>query len=139
MRVVLDTNLLLSALISSVPDQVYRAWKDGFFDLLTSEWQLGELQRAGRYPKLQKYVKPHEVDAMIGGLRLGALVLTELSEVDIAPDPDDNPLLATALAGKADYLVTGDKAVLGLKRLESVRILTARTFLEEAIEPTRNP
>ncbi len=140
MRAVLDTNLLLSSLISSgsVPDRVYRAGRDGLVDLITSEWQLGELERAGRYPKLQKYVKPHEVDAMVGGIRLGASVLDELPEVETAPDPDDNLLLATALAGEVDYLVTGDKGILGLKRLGNIRILTARAFLEEVIEPTRN-
>ncbi|MBA2377025.1 MAG: putative toxin-antitoxin system toxin component, PIN family [Rubrobacter sp.] len=140
MRAALDTNLLLSSLISSgsVPDLVYRAWRDGLFELVTSEWQLGELERAGRYPRLQKYMKPRELDAMVGGIRLGAVVLEELPEVDAAPDPDDNPLLATALSGGAEYLVTGDKGVLGLKRFESVVILTARAFLEEVIEPIRN-
>lgn len=140
-RAVLDTNLLLSSLISSgsVPDRVYRAWKDNVFDLVTSEWQLDELRRASRYPRLRKYIKPHEADAMIGGIKVGASVLDEIPETNIAPDPDDNPLLATALAGNADYLVTGDKGVLGLKRVEDVEILTARTFLEEVIEPLRNP
>lgn len=76
---------------------------------------------------------------MIGGIKVGASVLDEIPETNIAPDPDDNPLLATALAGNADYLVTGDKGVLGLKRVEDVEILTARTFLEEVIEPLRNP
>jgi len=110
---------------------VYRAWEDGVFDLLTSEWQLEELRRASRYPKLWRYIKPHEAEVMVGGLRLGALVLGELPEVDVAPDPDDNPLIATALAGEADYLVTRDKSVLGLERLGSARILTARSFLEK--------
>lgn len=136
MRAVLDTNLLLSSLISSgsVPDRVYRGWKDGIFDLVTSEWQLGELRRASRYPRLRKYIKPHEADAMIGGIEVNALVFDELPDVSLAPDPDDNPLLATAMAGVADYLVTGDKGVLGLERVESARILTARAFLEEVIE-----
>lgn len=76
---------------------------------------------------------------MVGGLRLGALVLAEVPEVDVAPDPDDNPLIATALAGEADYLVTRDKSILGLERLENARILTARSFLDEVIKPARNP
>ena len=139
MRVVLDANLLLSSLISrgSVPDRVYRAWEGGRFELLTSEWQLRELHRASRYPKLRKYLKPAEADTMIRGLRLGAQVLDELPEVDLAPDPDDNPLLATALAGRADYLVTGDKGVLGLQAVENTRIVTPRQFLEEGARPDR--
>lgn len=96
-----------------------------------------ELHRASRYPKLRKYVKPREADAMIGGLRLGAQVVDELPEVHLAPDPDDNPLLATALAGRADYLVTGDKGILGLQAVENTRIVTPRQFLEEVVRPDR--
>jgi uncharacterized protein len=119
---------------------VYRAGEDGVFDLLTSEWLLEELRRASRYPKLRRYVKPHEAEVMVGGLRLGTLVLAELPKVDeVAPDPDDNPLLATALAGEADYLVSGDKSILGLGRLGNARILTPRSFLDEVIKPSRNP
>ncbi|CAN5177282.1 putative toxin-antitoxin system toxin component, PIN family [soil metagenome] len=134
-RVVLDTNLLLSSLISrgGVPDQVYRVWEGGGFDLLTSGWQLGELNRASRYPKLRKYIKPAEADAMIQGIRLGAVVLDELPEVDLAQDPDDGPLLATAIAGRADYLVTGDKGVLELQTVEDTRIVTPRRFLDEVV------
>ena len=69
MRVVLDTNLLFSALISSgsVPAHVYRAWEDGVFSLLTSEWQLEELRRASRYLKLRGHIKTHEAEVMVGG------------------------------------------------------------------------
>ncbi|MBA3491007.1 MAG: putative toxin-antitoxin system toxin component, PIN family [Rubrobacteraceae bacterium] len=139
MRVVLDTNLLLSSLITrgGVPDRVYRAWEGGLFDLLASEWQLRELRRASRYPKLRKYIKPAEADAMIRGIRLDALVLDELPEVDLAPDPDDDPLLATAIAGRADYLVTGDKGVLGLQTVENTLIVTPRRFLEEIVHQGR--
>lgn len=75
-----------------------KRWESGRFELLTSEWQLRELHRASRYPKLRKYLEPAEADTMIWGLRLGAQVLDELPAVDLASGPDDNPLLATALA-----------------------------------------
>jgi putative PIN family toxin of toxin-antitoxin system len=94
---------------------------------------LGELNRASRYPKLRKYIKPAEADAMIQGIRLGAVVLDELPEVDLAQDPDDGPLLATAIAGRADYLVTGDKGVLELQTVEDTRIVTPRRFLDEVV------
>jgi len=55
MRVVLDTNILLSALISphGSPDIIYRAWRAARFELVTSTTQLDELRRASRYPKLK--------------------------------------------------------------------------------------
>lgn len=132
MRVVLDANVLLSALIASgsVPALIYRDWEDGRFTLVTSEWRLDELRRATRYPKLRKYVRLHEAGTMVRGIRREAVVLEELPPVELAPGPDDDPLLAAALYGEADYLVTGDGGLLGLERVGRARILGARSFLE---------
>jgi len=59
-------------------------------------------------------------------------VLVELPPVDLSPDPEDNPVLAMALLGRADYLVTGDKRdLLSLGAIGSARIATAREFVEE--------
>ena len=60
-----------------------------------------------------------------------AVVLSDLPRVDYSPDPDDNPVIATALAGRASYLVSGDKGeLLALGRVQGVRIVTARAFAE---------
>jgi len=49
----------------------------------------------------------------------------------VSPDPDDNPIIATAIAGGAQYLVTGDKSdILALIRVGSIRIVTAREIAE---------
>ncbi|CAN5908858.1 putative toxin-antitoxin system toxin component, PIN family [soil metagenome] len=138
MRVVLDTNVLLSALIApgSVPDGIYRAWEEGRFELVTSEWQLDELRRASRYPRLKKYVKPSEAGAMIRGIRGKAQVLDKLPRVELAPDPDDDQLLATALKGRAQYLVTGDKGLLDLRKIEHLRIVQPGAFLRKVLGRT---
>lgn len=133
MRVVLDTGVLLAALITSgtPPDLIYRAWRKKTFELITSEWQLGEVRRVSRYPKLRKYLKPAEAGTLMNGLRRQATVLQELPTVDLSPDPDDNPILATAIAGQADYLVTGDKRdLLYLGKVEMVQIIAARGFAD---------
>jgi putative PIN family toxin of toxin-antitoxin system len=137
-RVVLDTNVLLSALIApgSVPDGIYRAWEDGRFSLVTSEWQLDELRRATRYPKLRKYIRPREAGTLVRGISREAVVLRDPPAVELAPDPDDDPLLATTLTGEADYLVTGDRGLLGLERVGRARILEARVFLEDVLRLT---
>jgi len=55
-----------------------------------------------------------------------------LPELDLSPDPDDNPVLAMAVAGRADYLVTGDKRdLLALKKVEKARIVTARALVKK--------
>ncbi len=60
MRVVLDTNILFSALISphGFPDLIYRAWRAARFEVVTSRTQLDEIRRASRYPKFQSVLQP---------------------------------------------------------------------------------
>src|SRR3990167_3827566 len=109
MRVVLDTNVLFSALISphGAPDKIYRAWRAARFEIVTSLTQLEEIRRASRYPKLQAILKPSMVGAMINNLQR-AIVLEHIKIDEETIDPDDAFLLAMVVAGKADYLVTGD-------------------------------
>ena len=61
MRVVLDTNVLLSALISSFgpPGVIYRAWRGARFEIVTSRAQVDELRRASRYPKFKAVLQAH--------------------------------------------------------------------------------
>lgn len=134
MRVVLDTGILIAALIThdTPPDQIYQAWRKKRFELVTSEWQLAEFRRVSRYPRLRKYLSSAEAGNLVNGLRYQAVVLTELPRLDLSPDPDDNPILAMAVASRADYLVSGDKRdLLALKRVEQTRIVTARQFLNK--------
>lgn len=113
------------------PDLIYKAWRKKAFELITSEWQLDELRRVSRYPKLRKYLKPAEVGTLVNGLRRQGTVLQELPKVELSPDPHDNPILATAIAGVADYLVTGDKRdLLNLEKAGAVQIITARAYAD---------
>ena len=71
MRVILDTNVLLGALISphGPPDAIYRAWRAARFDLVTSTAQLDELRRVSRYPKLKIILPAHRVGAMVNNMQ----------------------------------------------------------------------
>jgi putative PIN family toxin of toxin-antitoxin system len=133
MRAVLDTGILIAALITTdtPPALIYQAWRKKRFELVTSEWQLNEFRRVSRYPKLRNYLKPAEAGNLVNGLRHQAMVLETLPTVDLSPDPDDNPVLAMAEASQAQYLVTGDKIdLLNLGVFGSTRIVTARQFVE---------
>ena len=96
MRVVLDTGILVAALISSgtPPDWIYRSWRKKAFELVTSEWQLEELRGVSRYSKSRKYLKPAEVGTLVNGLPHQATVLRELPKLDVSPDPDDNSIFS---------------------------------------------
>ncbi|MFT3959917.1 putative toxin-antitoxin system toxin component, PIN family [Propionivibrio sp.] len=145
MRVVLDSNVLLSALLSphGISDAIYRAWQQDRFDLVTSIVQVDELRRASRYPKFKDILQPHLVGTMINNMRRSLMldVLPPLPEGIEASDPNDGFLLAMALAGEADYLVTGDRRA-GLLQLGSIRrtrIVTPAVFCAETkFGPERN-
>ena len=136
MRVVLDTNILLSALISphGSPDIIYRAWRASRFELVTSTTQLDELRRASRYPKLKAILQPHLVGTMINNLQR-AIVLNHLLVNIETDDPNDAFLLAMAQTGEVDYLVTGDHRAGLLQRgnLGRTRIVTPAVFCAEAL------
>ena len=132
MRLVIDTNILISALLSgtSLPAHLVVLWREGRFDLLTSAEQLDELMRVTRYPKIRERLAPALAGRLINELRDVAIVVSDLPVVSVSPDPYDNYLLAMASAGVADFLVTGDKRdLLELKLFEGIRIITVREFL----------
>lgn len=136
MRVVLDTNILFSALISphGTPDVIYRAWRSARFEVVTSQAQLDEIRRASRYSKFQAVLQPAKVGTMVNNLQR-AIVLEHLTIAGEADDPDDAFLLAMALAGDADYLVTGDRhaGLLRREHIERTRIVTPAVFCAEVL------
>lgn len=139
MRVILDTNVLVGALIApqGPPDVIYRAWRDAKFELLTSAAQIDELRRVSRYPKLKAILPAHRVGTMINELRRTSMLeaLAPLPQGLVIGDPDDAFLLAMALAGDADYLVTGDRSAGLLQRgnVGRTRIVAPAAFCAEAL------
>src|SRR5450432_4220610 len=111
MRVILDTNILISALLvqSGTPGSIYRAWVEGAFSLLTCQYQLIELRGTFRKPALASRIRPHEAGRLVNELKRLAVMVDNLPRVVRSPDSEDDFLLAAAEAGRADYLVTGDK------------------------------
>ncbi len=132
MRLVVDTNILISALLAgtSLPARLIVLWREGRFDLLTSAEQLDELRRVTRYPKIRERLAPALAGRLINEIRDLALLLADLPTVTASPDPYDNYLLAMAASGAADFLVTGDKRdLLALGLFEGTKIITVRDFL----------
>ncbi len=133
MRVVLDTNVLISALITSgtPPDGLYRAWLRGEIELVTSTAQIAEITDVVSRPHLQKFIDDDDAADILDNIDCHALVLDDLPEVNLSPDPGDNPILAAAIAGGADLIISGDKKhLLGLAEIEGIPIVTARKALE---------
>lgn len=139
MRVILDTNVLVAALISrhNPPDMIYRAWRGGRFELVTSRSQLEELRRISRYPRLKAILPNHRIGMMINHLNRA----TVLDQLPVLPDgvesddPDDNFLLGMILASDADFLVTGDRraGLLERRSFQRARIFTPAAFCDKVL------
>ena len=101
MRLALDTNVLLGALLSlsSPPAQLFALWRNRAFELVTSAEQIEEISRVTRYPKIRARLAPALAGRLVNQLRDLAIVVAKLPKVDRSPDPEDNHLLALAEAG----------------------------------------
>jgi|SRR5580658_3514506 uncharacterized protein len=133
MRVVLDTNILISALMIQTgnPAAIYRAWQEGQFTLLTCSEHLDELRATLRKPALADRIKPYKAGGLVNEMKKLAEIVDTLPRVRRSPDPTDDFLLALSESGEADYLVTGDTSgLLKLKQHKATRIVPARTFAE---------
>lgn len=138
-RAVVDTNVLVSALISphSVSAQVLNLWRDDAFLLLTSDPILTEVERVLTHPRLRhRYgLSVTVVSELMRGLHRFAFIVGQSPNTrDVCRDPDDDKFLACAIGGEANYLVTGDDDLLALDRYEGVHILNPAAFVEEIAE-----
>ena len=113
MKVVLDTNVLVSGLMypTSVPGRIVSAWREGRFDLVLSIDQLIEIGRVLAYPEIRRILRWD--DETIGSFLRQLLLRAETVEPAAMAgvglrDVADAPILGSLVAGKADWLVTGD-------------------------------
>ncbi|TXT26582.1 MAG: PilT protein domain-containing protein [Gallionellaceae bacterium] len=113
MRVVLDTNVLLSGLMlpDSTPGRIVAAWRKRNFGLVFSEPMLEEIARVLAYPKIRRRLGWDDelISRYIVLLRFeGEMAHIADIVADVPADPNDNHLLATLIASKSDWLITGD-------------------------------
>jgi putative PIN family toxin of toxin-antitoxin system len=119
MKVLLDTNIFLSGLISpdGVPGQIVQAWREAKFEIVLSEYVLEEIGRVLCYPKIKSRLKwdQKKIEQFLFLLKMKSVLIEPLGiEANVSRDKKDNPILSCFLASKADYLVTGDKDILSL-------------------------
>jgi putative PIN family toxin of toxin-antitoxin system len=134
---IVDTSVLVSAFLfpDSTPGRVVALADQGAYALHFSPIILEELKRSLRNPRLRKAYpySDEQIDAWCAELHeIGSLILRPPPDIDaVCRDPDDDHVIAAALAVKADTIVTGDKDLLVLGEYQDIRILTARDFLDE--------
>lgn len=137
MLIVLDSNILISALISAqgAPHMIFKAWREGRFEVATCPEQLEELRRASHYPKLRALVPAHIFGSLLNHLQR-ATVFDRFPALHEAADVHDAYLLNLAAAAGAHYLITGDKrsGLLDRRRIGKARILTASSFCKTVLD-----
>jgi putative PIN family toxin of toxin-antitoxin system len=133
-KAVLDTNVLVSGLVSDKgpPRLLIDAWLDGVFTLVTSLYQIDELAHVLSYPRITRRINIEEPE-------LELILAALLSEAEVTPgrlrlpgitrDPKDDPIVACALVGNADFIVSGDQDLLVMGEHKGIRAVTPREFL----------
>lgn len=130
-KVVLDTNVLVSALITTGKPRVL-LFKiiEGKARLIISRGILEELAMVAADDKIRLYVKEEEVAEFLRILNDVAEVVRLRSRFKVVKDdPGDDVILRTAFDGEADYIVSGDKHLLSLKEFRDIKILTVDEIL----------
>lgn len=131
MRLILDTNLWISFLISSNYEKLDKLLFDNKSKLLFSRELLEEFITVANRPKLKKYFPKHDVENLLETIGEVAEFVEVTSEVTKCRDPKDNFLLSLAVDGNADYLLTGDNDLLVLEKIGNTEIKTISEFLDK--------
>jgi putative PIN family toxin of toxin-antitoxin system len=127
-RIIFDTNLWISYLISNRLIKIDLLLEQGKIRLLFSEESLQEFIEVATRPKFRKYFSEEDIRALLDMFDYFGEVVEVNSSVEICRDPKDNFLLALAKDSQADYLITGDKDLLEIKQFESTQIITFSDF-----------
>jgi len=134
LRAVFDTNLLVSYLFVHRPPiatllDIHLAAEH--FTLITAPSLLSELALVLRYPRLQCYCDSPQADRFVALIAaLSEVVELAVNIPVISHDPDDDLIIACAVVGRADFIVSGDKDLLTLNQVGRISILTATEFLQ---------
>lgn len=131
MRIIIDTNVLVSGVFfGGPPYDILEAWRDGKLILLISPAIFEEYNRvmeelASNFPEIQ-------IESLLNYLVVHSeLVLPPPLDPVIHDDPSDDKFLECGVAGKAAYIVTGDKHLLKLRTFGEIPIVNPRTFLQK--------
>jgi putative PIN family toxin of toxin-antitoxin system len=109
LRVVIETNIWIRALLAGkMTLPVLEAWRAGKFQVVVSQPLLDELNGVWQRPRLKKHIKAEHATILLEQLRWRGIMVELNTTPPRCRDPKDQPVLATAIDGQADAIVTGD-------------------------------
>jgi len=130
LRLVIDTNILISGLMSvnSLPQQVFDYATSQAILLMSDEVQ-SEIENVISRPKLQKYITLERRTKFLSELSQQVERVTINQQIRACRDPKDDKFLDLAVCGEANYLITGDADLLDLHPFQNISIIKAASFL----------
>lgn len=138
LRVVIDSNVVVSSLISATtpPAQIMRRIRQKDIELIVTRSILLEYEQVLSRPKIaaQHRQTPSDIARLVRELAQYATVVqpSPLSAVIITDDPDDEKFIEAAVAGAADFIVSGDKHLLALGAHQGIQIVPPAAFVAYA-------
>ena len=141
-RATLDTNVLASGIVTSaqtVNGQVIQAWRENKYSLVLSEAILTEFSRTLSQPYFSARLTAAQIEATVNLFHSEATIVPFLVTVaGVATHPEDDLILATALSGRAHYLVTRDEKLQEkVQEYKGVSIISPLVFLQRLREDTK--
>lgn len=135
-RAVLDTNVIVSGFAVRVPTpgipaRILDHWRSSAFELVVSQHILEEVARTFRKPYFRRRLSSEQVTRILAALaRPPGVVELSVAVQGIATHPEDDLILATAISGRAEYLVSGDRRLQAVGSYRGVTMLSPRRFLD---------
>ncbi len=109
LRIVVDTNLWIRALLGGrITFPILKAWQTGKFTVVVSQFLIDELDEVWQRPRLRKLINPGDAEKLLEQLRLRGEMVEPSTIPPHCRDPKDHPVLATAIDGNVEAIVTGD-------------------------------
>ncbi|MBI1294781.1 putative toxin-antitoxin system toxin component, PIN family [bacterium] len=129
MKVIIDTNVLVSALLGGHARSIIDLWMQDRFQLVVSSAILGEYIEVIARPKFK--LPPYVIDDITRYLFRNAILVTPIITLKSGSvDPKDDPFLEAAIAGQVDVIISGDHHLLDIESFDGIPIITVRTFLD---------
>jgi hypothetical protein len=136
-KAVIDTNIWISFLIGKLLAGLDDYILDGLLEVVISDEQLEEITNVLSRPKFRKHFSIDDIEEFLSLLYKSAQIVEVHHTIKDCRDEKDNFILETAIRGKADYIVTGDKDLLVLNPYRGKKIIGFREFegiIKEAIK-----
>lgn len=131
-KVIFDANVFVSFFITHGPtiEAILQGWEQDRFTVYASDEIIAEVWRVFEYVKIRQKLFSESKQILTTMFRIKVKRVKHEKQILFTRDPQDASYLETAVASNASYIVTGDKVLLTLKKIDTTRIVSPREFVD---------